>query len=164
MDLEENMSAIIPTINGFLTLAENGFNLIGYLPKQQFPKLHAWSTTWRNHCGKGQLITGLALATMGYFAHYAFPSLARESYLSMPLQIVCLGYLYANHGIFNIIRSYVEKANIPGLTLVYDSGKKVLPALNPNYDLQRQLFRKIKEVLDRMVFITFFPPQMAFSN
>ncbi len=156
------MPALIPTINGVLTLAENGFNLMGYLPKERFPTLHAWSITWRRHCGKSQLMTGVAIAALGYFAHYAFPSLAVESYLSVPLQMVCLGILYANHGFFNILRSYVEKPNIPGLTLVYDFyGKKVLPALNPDYDFPSQLFKKIKEILDRLIFITIFPPEIA---
>jgi hypothetical protein len=157
------MTAIIPTINGLLTLAESGFNIIGYLPKQKFPKFHVWAVTWRNHCGKGQLITGLALAAIGYFAHLAFPALAVECYLSIPLQMVCLGLLYANHGLYNILRSYIERPNIPGLTLVYDFyGKKVLPALNPSWDFQSQIFVKIKEILDRLIFATIFPPELAF--
>ena len=156
------MLPLIPTVNGLMTLAENGFNLVGYLPKQQFPKLHACSVAWRRHCGTGQLITGLALVALGYMAHYAFPVLAVQSYLSLPLNMVCIGMLYANHGFFNIVRSYVEKANIPGLTLVYDFyGKKVLPALNPKWDVQLLLFRKVKTVLDRLIFMTVFPPEIA---
>lgn len=159
------MSAFIPTINGLLTLAENGFNCIGYLPKQSFPRLHSWSVTWRQHCGTGQLITGLVLAILGFFAQYGAPSLDSESYLTIPQQMISLGLLYANHGAFNIIRSFVERPNIPGLTLVYDFyGKKVLPALNAKFDLQTHLFSKIKEILNCLLFVTFFPPQAPLAG
>lgn len=159
------MSILIPTFNGLITLAENSFNLIGYLPKQQFPDLHDWTIKWRSHFAKGQLITGIMLVALGYTAHYALPALIKENYLSIPLQMVCIGLLYANHGAFNLARVYIEKAAIPGLTLCYDFyGRKVLPALNPAYDLQSHLYTRIKSVLDRVVFITFFPPQFAFKT
>lgn len=155
------MNAIIPAINGGLTVMENGFNLIGYLPKHRFPDLHVKCVTWRRYCGAVQLITGLAMISMGYFAHYAFPSLAVQSYLSIPLRMVCLGALYANHGIFNVLRSYMETSNISGITLAYDFyGKKFFPVLNPDFDLQSKFFKKIKEVLDRLISITVFPPEI----
>lgn len=158
------MPAIIPTMNGCMTFAETGFNLMGYLPRHQFPRLHSWSVTWRNHCGKGQLITGLALIALGFLAHYTCPFLAKESCISLPLKTVSLGLLYANHGVFNILRSFIENRDLPGITLVYDFyGRKVLPALNPAFDFMSPLFAKIKELLDRLIFITLFPPQIVAS-
>lgn len=156
------MSFGIPYINDAFTLLENGFNLVGYLPRHHFLNLHAFSVRWRCHCGLGQVIVGLALAALGYLAHYALPMLARTSYLSLPLQAVSLGLLYANHGAFNMIRSCVERGNIPGLTLVYDFyGKKVLPALSSRCDFLRHLFERIKALLNRICFVTIFPPQFA---
>lgn len=154
------MFACIPTINGCLTLIENGFNIMGYLPANQFPCLHAWSIKGRDYFGKAQLITGLALAALGYLTHYTMCWLAKESYLSIPLQMVCLGLLLANHGAFNIARSYIERAPIPNITLAYDFyGKKFLPALNPKWDIQSHLFCRIKNLLNKIIFITLFPPQ-----
>lgn len=159
------MFAFIPTMNGMLTLAESGFNCLGYLPKNHFPKLHIWSIRWRRHCGQGQLITGIAIAALGCFCHYAFPSLALQTYLSLPLKMVSFGALYANHGFFNILRSYVEMPNIPGLTLVYDFyGRKALPPLNPNWDLLNTLFQKLKDIFDRFMAISVFPPEFIYRS
>ena len=98
---------------------------------------------------------------LGYLAHYTCPSLAKESCISLPLKMVSLGLLYANHGAFNILRSYIESRDLPGITLVYDFyGRKVLPALNPAFDMMSPFFAKIKELLDRLIFVTLFPPQV----
>lgn len=158
------MSSPISYATGFFTLTEDVFNIMGYLPKNQFPNYHKWGVTWRKNQGILQLITGVALISLGYLADYAFPNLATNSYLSMPLQAVSLGLLFANHGAFNIVRSYIEKVNIPGVTLLYDFyGQKALPAMNPKYDILNELFSKVKNLMDQLVFISFFPPQLIFK-
>jgi len=150
----------IPYFNGLLTVTENIFNVVGYLPKQHFPKIHQWGVMWRRNQGIAQLITGLALIALGYLASLLIPSLAIATYLSLPLQVVSFGLLLANHGAFNLLRSGIEKIHLPGLTLVYDFyGKKILPALNPDYDVLNLVFLKIKNLMNRLVFISLFPPQ-----
>jgi len=152
-------------LNGFLTVSENIFSVIGYLPKNKFPSLHTWAVTWRRNQGKIQLITGLGLLALGYSVDFLIPSLNTGSYMSLPLQTASIGLLLANHGAFNIIRSHIEKINFQGISLLYDFyGRKVLPALNPRFDFLELLFSKVKNLMDRIIFVSLFPPQFVFTR
>lgn len=49
------------------------------------------------------------------------------------------------------------------ITFAYDFyGRKFLPALSPQYDIQLRTFEKIKNVMDGLYFITFFPPRISY--
>lgn len=160
------MTYIVPYFNGALTLMENAFNLIGYLPKEQFSHLNAWSTAWRFRYGSIQLISGVALFALGLLAECLSRRPSFSNYLSFREQMMSLGLLYANHGGFNLIRSYVEKTSWGGkVTFAYDFyGRKVLPPLSLPYDLQGRLFERIRDLLDRIHFVTFFPIQISFRR
>jgi hypothetical protein len=159
------MTAYVPYINGVLTLVESSFNVIGYLPKNRFPHLNAWSTNWRIKMGSTQTIVGLALFTLGLLGEYLGRKPNPSKYLNLYQQMMSLGLFYANHGMFNIIRAYVEKQGYGALTAAYDFyGRKILPALSPSFDLQNQLFERIKLLLDRVLFITFLPPSISFRS
>ncbi len=154
----------IPYMNGLLTLTEITFNCVGYLPKTEFPAAHKWGVKWRKNQALIQIVTGLALICFAYFTGLLIPSLAISHYMTLPLQAASLGCLFANHGVLNFVRSQVEKINLPGLTLVYDFyGRKFLPALNPDWDVAHMLFTKIKDLWDRLIFATLFPPEFVYK-
>lgn len=157
------MIAAIPYFNGALTLIDNTFNILGYLPKRSFPHFHSSVTTWRWRYGTAQTVMGIALFTLSALAE----SLSRTQhakYLTIYQQAMSLGLLYANHGVLNVARAMIEKQEWSGFTFAYDFyGRKCLPALAPSFDLQSQLFERVKQVLDRLYFVTLFPPQISFK-
>lgn len=160
------MTACVPYINGVLTLVETSFNLMGYLPKHQFPRLHAWSTAWRLRFGSAQIIAGLAVYTFGFLGDYLSRGPSSSKYLSLYQQAMSLGLFYANHGALNMARSFVERQSYgAALTAAYDFyGRKFLPSLSPSFDLQARLFERMRSLLDRVHFITFFPPCISYRE
>jgi hypothetical protein len=157
------MTGAVPYINAFCTLTENVFNLIGYLPKDQFPKLNAWSTKYRTRFALIQAIAGIALLTFGILADILSQKPPdKQKYLTLAQQARSLGVLYINHSIFNVIRAYIEQKGWGFLTAAYDFyGRKFLPSLAPPFDLQGHLFERIRRQLDRIHFITIFPPDFS---
>lgn len=155
----------IPYINGAFTLIENGLNVASYLPSRFFPFTRSFAVKFRFVIGLVQLVGGLAIAIFGFLANTFLPALAKQSYLSLPMQAVSLGLLYANHGAFHLIRTGMEYIDIPGLTLLYDFyGKKFLPALSGQCDLLSLLFHKIRDLFNRIQFVTIFPPQIGWAK
>lgn len=156
------MTAFVPYINGLVTLTENAFNLMGYLPKEQFPELNAWSTKWRQRFGCLMIITGIALFALGCLTDYFSQKPDKQKFLSLAEQAMELGLLYVNHGTFNIVRSYVERQGWGVLTGAYDFyGRKFLPPLAEAFDLQGRLFEFIRHEMDRIQFITLIPPKFS---
>ncbi|KIC74358.1 hypothetical protein DB44_AL00520 [Candidatus Protochlamydia amoebophila] len=48
-------------------------------------------------------------------------------------------------------------------TFAYDFyGRKFLPTLSPPYDIQLRIFEKIKNVMDGLYSITFFPLRISY--
>jgi hypothetical protein len=156
------MTAFVPYINGGVTLLENAFNLLGYLPQDQFPRVNAWSTKWRRCFGCLQIIAGVALFAFGCLSDYLSRKPATQKYLTLAQQAMSLGILYFNHGTFNIIRSYIERRGWGVLTGAYDFyGRKFLPPLAKSFDLQGRAFALIRRQLDRIHFVTLFPPEFS---
>lgn len=156
------MIAAIPYFNGIFTLTENGFNILGYLPKHQFPQINAWSTKWRHHFALSQMTTGVALFALGFLVDCLTHNPDKQKYLTLAQQTMSLGLFYMNHGVFNSLRSYIESRGWSALTGAYDFyGRKVLPPLSIPFDLQGELFERIRQLLDRIQFVTFFPPQIS---
>lgn len=157
------MTAYVPYINGLITLTENVFNVLGYLPKDQFPRLNAWSTRWRLRLGLLETITGVALCAIGFLVDCFSRKPDTQKYLTFTQQMISLGLLYVNHGIFNLLRTSIERQGWGGvLTGTYDFyGRKFLPPLVAPFDLQGQLFERIRRQLDRIHFITVFPPEFS---
>lgn len=154
------MTSIVPYLNGLMTLTENVFNVIGYLPKERFSTLR--SATWRCRFGMLQMVSGAALSAIGFLVEWMTRSPQPQKYLTLAEQMVSLGILYVNHGIFNIARSYAEREGFGPFLSAYDFyGRKILPPLAPSFDLQGQLFEKIRRQLDRIHFITLFPPEFS---
>jgi hypothetical protein len=155
------MSSIVPRINTVFTLTDNVFNLIGYLPQRTYPRLHQWSTTYRSYYGITQAILGIALFVIGKMGHQF--NRTPSHYLNIYQQAMSLGLLYVNHGAFNVIRAQLERSQWGKLTLAYDFyGRKLLPSLSPQTDLQAKTFEKIRDVMDRIHFVTLFPPQISY--
>ncbi|CAF22794.1 hypothetical protein [Candidatus Protochlamydia amoebophila] len=74
-----------------------------------------------------------------------------------------LSLLYAKPGAFNFLRAKLESHTWGKITFAYDFyGRKFLPALSPQYDIQLRTFEKIKNVMDGLYFITFFPPRISY--
>lgn len=158
------MISTIPYFNGALTLIDNTFNVLGYLPKHSLPNFHNSVTTWRWRYGIAQLIMGIALFTLSALAESLSRQTQHAKYLTFYQQAMSLGLLYANHGAFNAARAMIEKQGWGGLTFAYDFyGRKCLPTLAPSFDLQSRLFERIKQVADRLHFVTLFPPQISFK-
>ncbi|CUI15691.1 hypothetical protein PNK_0052 [Candidatus Protochlamydia naegleriophila] len=158
------MIAAIPYFNGALTLIDNTFNVLGYLPKCSLPHFHDSVTTWRWRYGAAQTVMGIALFTLSVSAECLSRQTQHAKYLTIYQQAMSLGLLYANHGVFNVARAMIEKQGGSRLTFAYDFyGRKWLPALAPAFDLQSQLFERIKQILDRLYFVTLFPPQISFK-
>ncbi len=111
------MNYLVPGINGLLTLAENSFNVAGYLPKDQYPEANAWAVKWRQRLGLLQAISGIALIIIA-FAIDRQP--ASKKFLTFSEKMSSLGVLYLNHGIFNGIRSFIEDSGYGYLALPYD--------------------------------------------
>lgn len=156
------MTSFVPYINGFVTLTENVLNVLGYLPKDQFPELNAWSTKWRQRLGWLQIVTGTALFAIGCLADYLSRKPDTQKYLTLAQQAMSLGLLYVNHGVFNIVRSYIERQGWGVLSGAYDFyGRKFLPPLAQSFDLQGRVFEYIRRQLDRIHFITIFPPEFS---
>lgn len=152
------MTTFVPYINGLVTLTENVFNVLGYLPKDQFPRLNAWSTKWRSRLGFLQIVTGVALFAIGFLVDCLSRQPDKQKYLTLAQQAMSLGVLYVNHGIFNLVRTSIERQGWGALTGAYDFyGRKFLPPLAASFDLQGQLFERIRREMDRIHFITIFP-------
>lgn len=156
------MTSIVPYINGMATLAENVFNILGYFPRERFAALNEWSTTWRFRFGSLQMIAGVALCALGFLVDWMNRKPQPQKYLTLAEQMLSLGILTFNHGCFNIARSYAERKGFGVLLSAYDFyGRKILPPLAPPFDLQGRLFEKIRRQLDRIHFITLFPPEIS---
>lgn len=156
------MTVCVPYINGVMTLTENVFNVCGYLPKHQFPTLNEESSKWRFRFGLLQAISGIALWAIGVLTDCLTGKPDSKKYLTFTQQMVSLGELYINHGLFNIIRSYIEKQGLGCLTAPYDFyGQKFLPCLSASFDLQERLFVHIRRQLDRILFIKLLPPEFS---
>lgn len=154
------MIQIIPYFNGVVTLSENVFNFIGYLPKDQFPELNCWTVKWRTRFGEFQTVTGIAFCAFGLLSQ-ALATTASKKYLSIPQQAVTLGILYFNHGLYNIFRAYLEGKGFGPITTAYDFyGRKLLPPLAQSFDLQGILYEKIRDQLNCIVSCQLFPPQL----
>ena len=160
------MTACVPYINGVMTLSENILNTLGHLPKNQFSQVNAFSTKWRQRLSSFQIITGIALYTIGSLANYLNTQSHPQKYLTLAQQTFSLGLLYINHGTFNFLRSYIERQNYGNvLTGSYDFyGRKFLPALANSFDIQSQIFELIRRQLDRIHFVTLFPPQISLKT
>jgi hypothetical protein len=156
------MTSIVPYVNGIVTLTENVFNVLGYLPKDRFSAINEWSTTWRFRFGSVQIIAGAALSALGFLIEWMNRKPEPHKYLCLAQQMVSLGILYFNHGIFNLARSYAERKGFGAILCAYDFyGRKILPPLALPFDLQGQLFERIRRQLDRIHFITLFPPEIS---
>lgn len=157
------MTAAVPYINGFVTLTENIFNTLGYLPKDQFPKLNEGSTKWRQRFALAQVVTGVALFAIGFLVDYLSQKPDKQKYLTLAQQAIALGVLYLNHGVFNLIRTGIERQRWgAAVTGAYDFyGRKFLPPLAASFDLQGRLFEQIRRQLDRIHFVTLFPPVIS---
>ncbi len=159
------MTIIVPYMNGCITLAENVFNVCGYLPKEQFPQLNTWSTKWRERFGQLQMITGIALFAVGWLVDSLSHKPDKQKYLTITQQAMSLGILYINHGIFNLMRAYVERQGWGVLTGAYDFyGRKFLPPLAASFDLQGYCFEYVRRQLDRIHFITIFPLEFCLRS
>lgn len=153
------MGSIVLYINGVMTLSENAFNVLGYLPKQRFKAINEWSTAYRFRFGAIQMIAGAALCALSF---YFSSEKSVQKYLTFGEQMFSLGILYGNHGLYNIVRSYAEHFELGPILSPYDFyGRKILPPLAPAFDLQGQLFERMRRQLDRIHTITVFP--MKFS-
>lgn len=143
-----------------LTIMEGALNLIGYLPKQV--KIKEYSTSFRHQFGKWQMISGIALAAIGFLVDCLSKQAASMSKSFTWGQIIInFGLLHANHGIMHMGRGYLETHEGAPLLAVYDFyGRKFLPSLSPQFDFQTHLFESIKSQLDRIDFITVFPPRI----
>jgi hypothetical protein len=152
---------IIPIINEIFTISECSFNAIGYLPERHFRELKALGSKWRVRLGAVQMAAGAAFYLLGRLLLQP----GHGSYLSLPQQMMALGLLYANHGAFNILRAKLAAYDSLDIGLVYDFyGRKLLLPLSTTCDLQARLFERIKMVLDRIYFITLFPPQFLIKQ
>lgn len=159
------MTIIVPYINGLMTVSENVFNACGYLPKDRFPTLNAQSTKWRFRFGLMQAVSGIALVAIGVLADCLTRKPDPKKYLTLMEQMVSLGQLYINHGVFNIIRSYIEAQGLGFLTAPYDFyGRKFLPALAESFDFQSQLFELTRGQLNRVQIISLFPPKISLRS
>lgn len=156
------MTAIVPYMNGIMTLTENVFNMLGYLPKERFSAINQWSTTWRFRFGSLQMILGTALYALSFLAEWMNRTPQPHKYLSITEQMASLGILLINHGFFNGVRSYAEQKGFGIVFGAYDFyGRKILPPLAPHYDLQGIFFEKIRQQLDRILFIKLIPPEIS---
>lgn len=159
------MTAAVFYLNGLITVTENVLNVLGYLPKNFFPRFSAQAPLWRQRLGILQVIIGVALAALGFILDWFDPQAKAHRTLSFFQKMISLGLLHLNHGIFNIFRSFLEKKEFGLLTFAYDFyGRKFLPALAPAFDLQGRLFTYIRCQLDCMQVVTLFPPQFLFKQ
>lgn len=160
------MTACVVYINGLMTLSENVFNTLGYLPKDQFINVNTFSTKWRQRLSLLQVITGIALYIIGTLAEYLNHQTDPQKYLTLAQQTLSLGLLYINHGVFNFLRGFVERQNYGSvITGAYDFyGRKFLPALSNPFDIQSRIFSYIRQQLDRIHFVTLFPPKICFRT
>lgn len=153
------MLSLVPYFNGIVTLSENIFNTIGYLPKDRFQELNSWSVKWRTRFGLFQIITGIALYAFSLLWDILYPHSGPRKYLTLAQQAASLGILYGNHGIYNIFRAFLEGKGFGPLTAAYDFyGRKLLPPLAESFDLQGILYEKIRNQLNSLVSCQLFPP------
>jgi len=146
-------------LNGAVTIAENIFNVIGYLPRNRFERIKEQSETYRFRFGLIQSISGIALAAIGQLIDILKRTSESQKYLSLAQQMTSLGILYLNHGIFNIARSYAEQKDLGAVLCAYDVyGRKLLPPLAPRFDFSGLFFDRIRKELDRIHFMTLIPP------
>jgi hypothetical protein len=155
------MIKIIPYFNGVVTLTENVFNFLGYLPKDQFSELNAWSVKWRTRFGNCQAVIGIALCAFAFLYEALSTHTGPKKYLTLSQQALSLGILYFNHGLYNIFRAYLEGKGFGPMTAAYDFyGRKLLPPLAESFDLQGILYEKIRDQLNCLVSCQLFPPHL----
>lgn len=157
------LSTSIGYLHCTITVTEGIFNIIGCLPKSYFSKINEKSTNLRFKFGTYQMVAGLALAALGLLVDCLnkTPASISKSFTYGQL-IINFGLAHSNHGALNIVRSYIEKKGFGCFTAAYDFyGKKFLPPLAPKFDFQRCAFEHIQRQLDRIYFVTLFPPHIV---
>lgn len=159
------MKEIIPYINGAVTLTESVFNVLGYLPKDSFPEQNSWGVKWRTRFGACQAVAGITIYVSTMIFEALSTNTGQKKYLTLSQQATALGIVYLNHGLYNIVRAYIEGKRFGVITAAYDFyGRKFLPPISEQYDLQGILFEKIRNQLDCVISCQLLPPSLLLRS